>query len=434
LVSVDSFKKLRENLSIEMDKSKARDSIALFLEGENLLFIPPHSIKNDEWGTAELSWMLAKELGAYAIIPSRYWNETDESFIFQKLTDFDFNMIVELGGWKKDTIGILSNNLNIMQTIIYFIKRFYTVSPAKFHTLISRKYLYDNQLSYLRIEVPNNIRTSFKKSFELFKILHALFFKMRTLDFSPIINSIVSEEQFCFYCQLQQIVSNSLGLPLCFDCLSSVDLWKISLDISEGNYDNRLISRYERPFKRNKKKCLLCRRTFLTDLLVPVCNECIEIVDFRALLLSLGTRLMNIKEIEKRITKSSGKDQFDSVENNFMKINLKSYSCIHCGENLKHSELVLKRLRLCKKCHKKYDINRLLNNIRERRISFHDFIYSSGVRNTYLKSSSSNNPNSRERERSGSYYRDYTRIYSNLISSRSTSDDFVFTTPPEETR
>jgi len=391
LISPEEFKELRKELILEIEKSIARDSISIFLNGEELLFIPPHSIKHDEWGTAELSWALAKTLGSGAVIPTRDWSESDERFIFDKLGKLKFKMLVELGGWKKESIGVISNNLDIMKNVIFFLKRWYPISSTKFHTQVSKKYLYDYQISYLRLEIPKNIRSSFSESLRLFVILHSLFFKLKQLNFKPLNEDIQSPNTKCVLCKLQPAESNVLNLPVCIDCLFLMDIWTIAKDIGDNKFNNEVkdFKNYLRSRKRHKPICLICGRTFYSDLPIPICNDDVPRIDIQPILLELATNLIDFDKIKKQITKSFEKsDKRQSIlQTSFhmaIKIDMNLYNCVNCGSSIQHNNINLLRVRLCGSCSKRFDLIRLFNEIGERIITFSNFIHDSSIRRAYL--------------------------------------------------
>ena len=361
--------------------------MAIYLDGKYLLFFPAHSVKHDEWGTAELSWALAKTLGCCAVIPSKQLSERDEGFVFNKIGKFEFNILVELGGWKKEGIGVISNNLKILKNIIRFLKRWYPVTSARFHTAISRKYLYDYQKLYIRFEIPRDIRNSFDKSIRLFVILHSLFFKMRKLDFKPITKEIQSPSLRCAWCGLPYIEPNLLNLQLCIDCLISIDIWKVAVDIGRDKFTIDGIEKYCRPRKRHKPTCLFCKRTFYSDLEVPVCNDHTVYVDIQSYILELATNLTTLDKIKERMSKAGSKKMVtypsSFVTTQMLGINLNNYTCL-CGKPIKHNKVILLRLRLCKECSKQYDINRICEDIKNNNLSYSAFIGSSFSRQSYL--------------------------------------------------
>jgi len=411
-----SFKSIRDELAIELEKSFSRNSLAILVKGNDLMLIAPHSVKHDEWGTAELSWLLAKDLGSNAIIPVKNWSDSNEDFIFKKFTEFDIKMIVEFGGWKKDKIGVLSNNLDIMKSIVSFLSRFYELTSTRFHTPISKNYLYNYQLSYLRFEIPNNIRISAKESYKLYKILHSLLFKLKKLDFSPVIDSMLPKQTFCKYCSLEKIIPNILNLPIGIECLKSIDLWKVAKSISKGEFIFEELPKFAKPLKKRKKKeCLICGKSHLTDSSMSICNDCISYVGTPSFLIELATNLRDIAEIEKVIHKKGRKEKdfAPSLEKDSLRVDLKRNECVICKKNITHNNVKLIRLRLCLNCAKIFHIKKLFEDLRSGNIGIIDFIVSSSTRTLYLK---------KKKDKNGVFISPdiFSREFQSIISSDTT--------------
>jgi len=346
-------------------------------EDSQYIIIPSHSWSHDEWSTAEFAWCLANRLEVRAIIPTRN-DFLRNARLYEIVMNPENKNIIELGGIRKKTLEMDSNELNLLRlAYLYFKRRKLDVDLVSFNSTLYERYC-EAFNHYLRIEIPQRWRKNIVNSFNFYKELEQLIkiitsLKLPPVDRCRICSNLINDD---FIYRASHLLLRALRIctehvPFPFYSTSLLDV------TSQGtlfvNYPVELLLKCK--WKR-KFRCLICKKKTDMD---GFCLDCRNIQGSYNDLFKLGC----LEKLDKNVNIKRKKDPRND-NNSSLDINIKERTCVNCKSSFIFSRGNYFQEYFCESCRKTFDFFSIENDIYNNKFTEKDFMNMPELRKQYL--------------------------------------------------
>ena len=374
----EMYSELRESLW-QARKHCEESYLDIGPEDSEFIIIPSHGWSHDEWHTAEFAWCLGSRLEVRAIIPTRndFMRNIKLGNIVGNLSNKN---IIELGGIRRKTLEMDSNELNLLRlAYLYFKRRNLNVNLTRFDSRLYNLYL-DKFKHYLRIEISQKWRRNFKNSFNFYNELEKLIEIIASLKLPGIDKCRICDDQILDDWDYRRSHLFLRAFRLCDN--HSIPFYSIPfLDVisQETLFVNYPVELLEKCRRRRIFRCIICKKKINSD---GFCNDCeTNHVSFNDII-----KLGCLEKLGKNVSVQRRKDPRND-NNSSQDINVKERECVDCRSSFtyfKHPYRI--ESIFCEECKVKYDSRVIYSDVLSGKFTVKDFINMPELRKQYLTS------------------------------------------------